>query len=129
MLLMNLVIHFRIEKGVIGDRVHFVSSSHCDESPWGIVENTDGNFLVVHDRGELTARNKNGSLIQLFNFDGAFIDVAIGLKDEIVALNQLTSEVMVMNKEGLVKSFGSAGSQPGQFNKPSGLILIERVES
>ena len=114
------------EKGMIGDRIHFVSSFRCDEKPWGIVENIDGNFIVGHNGGKLDIRNKEGSLIQTLTFDGAFIDVAIGLNDEIVAFNQVKSEVMVLNKEGhLIRSFGSEGSEPGLFNKPCGIDIDE----
>ena len=58
-------------------------------------------------------------MIQTLKVDGSFIDVAIGLNDEIVCLNQVESKVMVLNKEScLIRSFGCKGSQPGQFNKP-----------
>ena len=43
----------RKKKGVIGDRMEFISSFCCDEKPWGIVENIDGNFIVGHDRREV----------------------------------------------------------------------------
>ena len=41
--------------------MEFISSFCCDEKPWGIVENIDGNFIVCHGRRELGIRNKEGS--------------------------------------------------------------------
>ena len=116
----------RKKKGVIGDRMEFISSFCCDGKTWGIVENIDGNFIVCHDRRKLRVRNKEGSLIQTLKVDGTFIDVAIGLNDEIVCLYLLQSKVMVLNKEGhLIRSFGCEGSEPGQFNKPRGIDVDE----
>ena len=116
----------RKKKGVIGDRMEFISSFCCDENPWGIVENIDGNFIVCHNGRKLRIRNKEGSLIQTLKVDGSFIDVAIGLNDEIVCLYLLQSKVMVLNKEGcLIRSFGCKGSQPGQFNEPYGIDVDE----
>ena len=86
------------------------------------MENIDGNFIVGHDGGKLTVRDKEGYLIQTLKVGGDSLDVAIGLNDEIVVLNQLQSKVMVLNKEGhLIRSFGSNGFGPGQFNAPCGI--------
>ena len=116
----------RKKKGVIGDGVHFISSFCCDKKPWGIVENIDGNFIVGHSGGKLGIRNKEGFSIQTLKVDGSFLDVAIGLNDEIVCLNQVKSDVMVLNKEGLlIRSFGSEGSGLGQFNGPCGIDVDE----
>ena len=113
-------------RGVIGsERIRFVSSVPCDSKPWGMVEDREGGgFIVAHDGGVLTVRDKEGALVQTFQFNGGFIDVAIGLNDQIVGLNQPSSQIMILDKEGhLIRSFGSAGSQPGQFNKPCGLTV------
>ena len=50
--------------------------------------------------------------------------MSIGLNDEIVILDWAESKVVVLNKEGeFIRSFGSKGSQFGQFNRPHGLVV------
>ena len=53
-----------------------------------LFENVDGNFIVGHHEGKLGIRNKDGHLIRTLKYemDGGFLDVAIGVNDEIVGL-------------------------------------------
>ena len=56
------------------------------------------------------------------------VDVSIGLNDQIVVLDwsQDCYRVVILNKEGeLIKSFGSRGSEDGQFFEPYGVEVDE----
>ena len=56
------------------------------------------------------------------------VDVSIGLNDQIVVLDCSQSEpkVVILNEEGeLINSFGTGGSEDGQFNDPYGVDVDE----
>ena len=123
------------EKGVIrcdggGDSFHFVSSFPLKNEPRGVNVNSDGNIFIC-EGGGLKVRDQEGnemieSTIQK-TIDSLHLkpfDVSIGLNDQIVVLDwsQESHRVVILNKEGeLIKSFGSKGSQDGQFNGPFGV--------
>ena len=108
--------------------VQFVSSFRCDKEPSGLSVNSDGNFLIS-ENGSLRVRDKEGRVVGLLQKAINVhhlnpLDVAIGLDDQIVVLDWLQSRVVILNNEGeLVRSFGSKGSQPGQFKDPYGVAV------
>ena len=123
------------KKGVIrcdGDSFRFVSSFCLKNKPGGVSVNSDGNiFICEPDGSELKVRDKEGnemieSTIQK-TIDSLHLkpfDVSIGLNDQIVVLDwsQDRNRVVILNKEGeLIKSFGSKGSQNGQFYGAKGV--------
>ena len=125
------------KKGVIrcddgGDSFRFVSSFSLKNEPHGVSVNSDGNIFISEFGGGLKVRDKEGnemieSTIQK-TIDSLHLepfDVSIGLNDQIVVLDwspQDSHRVIILNKEGkLIKSFGSKGSQNGQFDRPYGV--------
>ena len=128
------------KKGVIccdggGDSIRFVSSFALKNYPWGVSVNSDGNIFICEGRGGLKVRDKEGnemieSTIQktIDSLRLEPVDVSIGLNDQIVLLDhsQGSHRVVILNKEGeLIKSFGSIGSEDGQFNEPFGVDVDE----
>ena len=124
------------KKGVIrcdGDSFRFVSSFHLKNRPGGVSVNSDGNIFICEPDGDggLKVRDKEGnemieSTIQktIDSLHLKPVDVSIGLNDQIVVLDwsRCSHRVVILNKEGeLMKSFGSKGSQNGQFNTPLGV--------
>ena len=110
------------------DGLCFVSSFQSDKKPYGVSVNRDGNFLICED-DLLRVRDREWNVIE--SVEKAInsqkldpIDVSIGLNDEIVILDWAEFKVVVLNKEGeFIRSFGSKGSQFGQFNGPHGLVV------
>ena len=133
------VVGFR-KKGVIccdggGDSFRFVSSFPLKNVPYGVSVNSDGNIFICEGDGGLKVRDKEGnemieSTIQK-TIDSLHLkpsDVSIGLNDQIVVLDwsQDSRRVVILNKEGeLIKSFGSYGSEDGQFEGPYGVDVDE----
>ena len=128
------------KKGVIccdggGDSFRFVSSFPLKKGALGVSVNSDGNIFICEFRGGLRVRDKEGnemieSTIQktIDSLQLKPVDVSIGLDDQIVVLDcsQHSRRVVILNKEGeLIKSFGSKGSEDGQFNDPSGVDVDE----
>ena len=127
------------KKGVIccdggGDSFRLVSFPLKNE-PLGVSVNSDGNIFVCEYQDGLKVRDKEGnemikSTIQK-TIDSLHLnpfDVSIGLNDQIVVLDwsQNCHRVVILNKEGeLIKSFGSKGSEDGQFNSPCGIDVDE----
>ena len=127
------------KKGVIccdggGDSFRFVSSFPLKNEPFGVSVNSDGNIFVCEE-GRLRVRDKEGnemieSTIQK-TIDSLYLnpaDISIGLNDQIVVLDwsQDFRRVVILNKEGeLIKSFGSRGSEDGQFYEPYGVDVDE----
>ena len=122
------------KKGVIccdGDSFHFVSSFCLKNIPLGVSVNSDGNIFIC-EGGGLKVRDKEGnemieSTIQK-TIDSLHLkpfDVSIGLNDQIVVLDwsqEDSHQVAILNKEGeLMKSFGSEGSEDGQFYGSKGV--------
>ena len=114
-----------------GDSFRFVSSFPLNEKPlYGVSVNSDGNIFICEDGG-LRVRDKEGNemiestiqkTIDSLKLDPA--DVSIGLNDQIVLLDwsQDSRRVVILNKEGeLIKSFGSYGSEDGDFDDPYGV--------
>ena len=115
-----------------GDSFRFVSSFSLKNKPGGMSVNSDGNIFICEGVGGLKVRDKEGnemieSTIQktIDSLHLKPVDVSIGLNDQIVVLDwsqQDGCRVVILNKEGeLMKSFGSRGSQNGQFNTPRGV--------
>ena len=128
------------KKGVIccdggGDSFRFVSSFPLKNSPYGMSVNSDGNIFICGGEGGLRVRDKEGnemieSPIQktIDSLQLEPVDVSIGLDDQIVVLDhsQDSYRVVILNKEGeLIKSFGSVGSEDGQFEEPYGVDVDE----
>ena len=128
------------KKGVIccdggGDSFRFVSSFALENVPFGVSVNSDGNIFICEGEGGLRVRDKEGnemieSTIQktIDSHQLKPVDVSIGLNDQIVVLDcsQHSRRVVILNKEGeLIKSFGSYGSEDGQFNEPYGVDVDE----
>ena len=124
------------KKGVIccdggGDSFRVVSSFPLENGPWRVSVNSDGNIFICELRSGLKVRDKEGnemieSTIQktIDSLQLKPYDVSIGLNDQIVVLEQFQDyhRVVRLNKEGeLIKSFGSKGSQDGQFNRSYGV--------
>ena len=118
-----------------GDSFHFVSSFPLKNEPYGVSVNSDGNIFICEENGGLRVRDKEGnemieSTIQK-TIDSLYldpVDVSIGLNDQIVVLDwsQDCWRVVILNKEGeLIKSFGSKGSEDGQFYEPFGVDVDE----
>ena len=122
------------KKGMIrcdGASFRFVSSFPLDNVPRGVSVNGDGNIFICEGDGGLKVRDKEGNeltestiqkTIDSLRLEPA--DVSIGLNDQIVVLDysQDRYRVVILNKEGkLIKSFGSRGSQNGQFYAPYGV--------
>ena len=121
------------KKGVIccdggGDSFRLVSSFPLKDEPLGVSVNSDGNiFICEWVEGGLKVRDKEGnemieSTIQktIDSLHLKPVGVSIGLNDQIVVLDwsQDCRRVVILNKEGeLIKSFGSKGSEDGQFNE------------
>ena len=113
------------------DGVEFISSFPLVERPWGGSMNSEGTLFVATECSSLKVRDKEGGVIEsveeaidLLQLEP--VDVAIGLNDQIVLLDwaQQRYRVVILDKEGeLIRSFGSAGSQPGQFDEPWGLSV------
>ena len=128
------------KKGVIccdggGDSFRFVSSFPLENVSCGVSVNSDGNIFICEDEGGLRVIDKEGnemieSTIQK-TIDSLYldpVDVSIGLNDQIVVLDcsQDSRRVVILNKEGeLIKSFGSNGSEDGQFNSSCGVDVDE----
>ena len=125
------------KKGVIccdggGDSFRFVPLKN---EPYGVSVNSDGNIFICGFRGGLKVRDKEGnemieSTIQktIDSLHLKPVGVSIGLNDQIVVLDwsQDCRRVVILNKEGeLIKSFGSVGSEDGQFNEPYGVDVDE----
>ena len=129
------------KKGVIccdggSDSFRFVSSFPLENKPYGVSVNSDGNiFICEWEDGGLKVRDKEGnkmieSTIQktIDSLQLEPVDVSIGLNDQIVVLDcsQDFRRVVILNKEGeLIKSFGSRGSEDGQFASPCGVDVDE----
>ena len=124
------------KKGVIccdggGDSFRCVSSFPLKSQPCGVSVNSDWNIFTCEYAGGLEVRDKEGnemieSTIQktIDSLELEPSDVSIGLNDQIVLLDHC--RVVILNKEGaLIKSFGSGGSEDGQFNDPSGVDVDE----
>ena len=117
-----------------GDSFRLVSSFPLQNQPLGVSVNSDGNIFICKEDG-LKVRDKEGnemieSTIQK-TIDSLYlepVDVSIGLNDQIVVLDwsQDSFRVVILNKEGeLIKSFGSKGSEDGQFKSPCGVDVDE----
>ena len=129
------------KKGVIccdggGDSFCLVSSFPLKNEPCGVSVNSDGNiFICEWVEDGLRVRDKEGnemieSTIQktIDSLHLKPVDVSIGLNDQIVVLDysQYCRRVVILNKEGeLIKSFGSRGSEDGQFETPCGVDVDE----
>ena len=128
------------KKGVIccdggGDSFRLVSSFPLENHSLGVSVNSDGNIFICEDECGLKVRDKEGNemiestiqkTIDSLQLDP--VDVSIGLDDQIVVLDWSQSErrVVILNKEGeLINSFGSFGSEDGQFNEPFGVDVDE----
>ena len=123
------------KKGVIccdGDSFRFVSSFHLKNEPRGMSVNSDGNIFICEPESGLRVRDKEGnemieSTIQKTSDSLHLkpVDVSIGLNDQIVVLDWSREDgcrVVILNKEGeLIKSFGSKGSEDGQFYGSKGV--------
>ena len=127
------------KKGVIccdggGASFRFVSSFPLKSGPYGVSMNSDGNIFICEDDG-LRVRDKEGNEMIESPIQKAIdslqlepVDVSIGLNDQIVVLDhpQGSYRVVILNKEGeLIKSFGSYGSEDGQFDDPYGVDVDE----
>ena len=118
------------KKGAIccdgSDRFRYVSSI---KGPYGVGVNSDGNIFISELKGGLRVTDKEGNVVQpiqtaIESLHLEPIDVSIGLNDQIVLLDWYRERfrVVVLNKKGeLIKSFGSRGSEPGQFAQPFGI--------
>ena len=126
------------KKGVIccdggGDSFRFVSSFPLKNYPSGVSVNSDGNIFICEGLGGLKVRDKEGnemieSTIQktIDSLQLNPVDVSIGLNDQIVVIDCSQDRLVILNKEGeLIKSFGSNGSEDGQFNDPYGVDVDE----
>ena len=128
------------KKGVIccdggGDSFRLVSFFLLKNRPYVVSVNSDGNIFICEDECGLKVRDKEGnemieSTIQktIDSLQLKSVDVSIGLNDQIVVLDysQDSHRVVILNKEGeLIKSFGSRGSEDGQFNDPCGVDIDE----
>ena len=121
------------KKGVIrcdSNRFRFVSSFPLKSKPRGMSVNSDGNLFICESESGLKVRDKEGNEIEstiqktIDSLQLKPYDVSIGLDDQIVVLDwsRDSHRVVILNKEGeLIKSFGSKGSQDGQFDKPFGV--------
>ena len=127
------------KKGVIccdggGDWFCVVSSFPLKSEPLGVSVNSDGNLFICECDG-LKVRDKEGnemieSTIQktIDSLQLEPVDVSIGLNDQIVVLDCSLDfyGVVILNEEGeLIKSFGSFGSEDGQFSDPNGVDVDE----
>ena len=125
------------KKGVIccdggGDLIRVVSSFPLENVPFGMSVNSDGNIFIC-EGDQLSVRDKEGNEIgsiqkTIDSLQLEPVDVSIGLDDQIVVLDhsQDSRRVVILNKEGeLIKSFGSNGSEDGQFNSPYGVDVDE----
>ena len=128
------------KKGVICCGVNScrdVSSFPLKYYPYGVSVNSDGNIFICDDGGGLQVRDKEGNENEMIEStiqetiallrSGPY-EVSIGLNDQIVFLDwsQDCRRVVILNKEGeLIKSFGSNGSEDGQFNAPNGVDVDE----
>ena len=116
-----------------GDSSRFVSSFPLKQEVLGVSVNSDGNIFVCEGPRGLKVRDKEGNEIKSFqktidSLQLEPVDVSIGLNDQIVVLDhsQDSFRVVMLNKEGeLIKSFGSKGSEDGQFNGPCGVDVDE----
>ena len=93
--------------------------------------NSDGNIFICED-DRLRVRDKEGNEMTIQKTIDSLqlepVDVSIGLNDQIVVLDcsQDSYQVVILNEEGeLIKSFGSVGSEDGQFNEPNGVDVDE----
>ena len=103
--------------------------------PCGVSVNSDGNIFICEWEDGLRVRDFEGnemieSTIQktIDSLHLEPVDVSIGLNDQIVVLDysQYCRRVVILNKEGeLIKSFGSKGSEDGQFKSPCGVDVDE----
>ena len=121
------------KKGVIrcdSDSFRVVSSFPLDNVPRGVSVNSDGTIFICELDGGLRVRDKEGNEIEstiqqtIDSLELKPYDVSIGLNDQIVVLDWShdSFRVVMLNKEGeLIKSFGSKGSQDGQFYEPYGV--------
>ena len=124
------------KKGVIccdggGDSIRVVSSFPLENESFGMSVNSDGNIFACEGVVGLRVRDKEGNemiqssiqkTIDSLQLDP--VDVSIGLNDQIVVLDHSHSSfrVVIFNKEGeLIKSFGTIGSEDGQFEEPCGV--------
>ena len=90
-----------------------------------------GNHFIVLDRDakQIFVLDKEGSFlvrsIGNFGFKNP-VDIAVGLNDQIVVLDEFACRVVVLDNENdgsLIRSFGSPGSLLGQLNRPSGVAI------
>ena len=125
------------KKGVIccdggGDSFRVFSSFPLNES-LGVCVNSDENLFICEWKGGMRVRDKEGNEIQSIqktvdSLQLEPVDAAIGLNDQIVVLDwsRDSFRVVILNNEGkLIKSFGSNGSQLGQFDRPWGVGVDE----
>ena len=127
------------KKGVLfcgSDSFCFISSFRLKNKSRGVSVNSNGNIFICEDGGGLRVRDKEGNEIEAIQktidlLQLKPVDVSIGLNDQIVVLDYSRSctKVVVLNEVGeLLESFGSRGSQNGQFNQPYGVDVDGKVE-
>ena len=120
------------EKGIVWSADFHVSPFYFGSGVWGVCTTRDGRILVSEKKNCLRVRDREGNVVEQLErkirslpLHLRPVDVAIGLDDQIMVLDSSKeNQVVILSKEGeFVRSFGSEGSQEGQFLEPHGLAV------
>ncbi len=98
-------------------------STQGSSSPFGIALDTDFPlvYVTVPDRSEIQVFTTAGVFIQSFSAPGYPSDI-VATANGMAVVNRFANTVVEYNRAGeIVRTFGSGGSGPGQFNNSLGM--------
>ena len=92
-----------------------------------IVELSDGNIAVCHsDDGLINVHTPHGEFVKEFGSDEQEnpIGLAVNNKGQLFVVDRYICKVFVYSEDGEFQySFGSSGSDPGEFDDPIGIFV------
>ena len=108
----------------VRDDVFYIDGSHFQ----GVTELSDGNIAVNDYRKQNTVYTPNGELVRKFGSDkhGVPSGLAVNNKGLLFVADYDSHKIIAYSEDGEFKySFGSKGSQPGEFNCPEQICIAQ----